>query len=148
KDLAAPKDGKPQTEVAKAWLDHAAKAEEIYRPAILLRVKFWYEKVKVSDLPAGEKLAADQRVNEINKQVAALGSITLARPGEPVTRRHFDSIRSATALESQWVVVNGDGFAADGVRLKNDASITSRFKIMDGCRLEFFFVPDGREVQI
>lgn len=147
KDLANPKDPRGQVEVAKAWFDYAAKAEAVHRPGILLRAKHWYDRAVAGELPPQEKLSAGQRLSEINKQVG-MSAATLARPGEPVVRHGFNTIRTATAVETQWVLVGSDGFTPEGVVLKNDASTTSRFKVLDKARVEFFFVPDGREVKV
>jgi hypothetical protein len=149
KDLAAPKEAKAQAALAKAWFDYAPKAAEAHRPGVLVRAKAWYEKAVAGDgLPPQEKLAAAQKISEIDKQMAAAGGGTFFRPGAPVTRRGFETMRSQAAFETQWSAANADGFTPEGVPLKADASLASRFRLLDGARVEFTFVPDGREVKV
>jgi WD40 repeat protein len=148
KDSASPRDAKGQAEIGKAWFDFAAKADDGHKPGILLRSKQWYEKAGAGDLPAADKLAIGQRLGEIAKQLTALAAVSLSRPGDAVMRRGFNSIRSHVAVESQWALAGSDGYTAAGVALAADASMTSRFRILDGSRVECSFVPDGREVKI
>jgi hypothetical protein len=149
KDLAAPKDAKVQAVLAKAWFDYVPKTAEAHRPGVLVRAKGWYEKAVAGDgLPPQEKLAAAQKLSEIDKQVAAAPGGALFRPGAPVTRRGFETLRSQAAFETQWSAANVAGFTPEGVTLKADAALASRFRLLDGARVEFTFVPDGREVKV
>ncbi len=144
KEAADPKDAKDQLELGKAWLDYAPKADEFSRAGILLRAKLWHEKA-IPNLPVNEKLPIGVRVGEINKQLRALGSNNLP---QSVTRRNFNSIRSAAAFNSEWEAVGADGVDAEGVRLKPDGSLASRFKMLDGCRIDFRLVLSGQALNV
>ena len=148
KDLAAPKDPKEQIELGKLWLDYAAQVDEMMKAGVLLRAKYWCDKAVASNLPPPEKLPIGQRIVEINKQIVKLGSLTLARPGEAVPRKGFNTIRSNVALDTQWVMAGAEGYTPEGIALKMDATLTSRFKLLDRCQIEFSFIPDGRLIKI
>ena len=149
KDAADPKEAKDQVELGKGWLDYAAKADDLMKPGILIRARSWYEKaIAGNKLPNNEKLPANAKINEINKLIAGVGLVTLARPGDPVVRHGFNTLRNSTALESQWVLASIDGLMGDELPIKADGSMTSRFRVLDGCRVEFSFVPDGRMVKL
>ena len=148
KESAVPKDVKGQLDLAKAWFDHTPKADDSLKAGILVRSKYWYDKAIANNLPATERLPVNQKLTEIAKQLAALGNVTLARPGEAVTRRAFNTLRSQIAFESQWVSVGSDGVTPAGVMLNADASLTSRFKVLDGGSVVFSFLPDGRPIKL
>jgi len=144
RDLANPKEAKAQADLSKRWFDHAAKAEDAHKAAILIRSKYWCDRAVASDLTAQDKLPVGQRLTEIGKQLAQ----TTSRPGEPVIRHRFNTLRSPLAFKTQWNLAGPEGFTPDGVALKADASMTSRFRMLDGCRMEMTFIPDGRSIKV
>jgi len=146
-ELADNKDPKAIVELGKAWFDYAGKAEDQHKAGILVHAKQLLDKA-IPMLPATERLPAGQKLTELNKAIKGLGAITLATPGEPVTRKSFNSIRTGTAVESNWIFVNSEGNAPDDIVLKANASATSRFKMLDKSRVEFNFVPDGRTLKL
>jgi hypothetical protein len=149
KDQASPKDGKSQLDLAVAWRDYADKADDMIKPGALLRAKFWYDQASRSaDLTAGEKNSANARIGEINRQVEMLPNAPLSRGGVPVRRQQFNSIRNAVALETQWAFAGSDGLGPDGLLIKGEGTLVSRFRVLDACRVEFAFVPDGREISV
>lgn len=146
KELANPNDPKLQMDLGKGWFDYATNADDLHKPGVLIRSKSWYEKA-LEKLPAADKLAVAVRVGEITKKLMG-GSVSFARPGEPVPRRGFNALRTAMALESQWVVVGSEGFTPEGLVLKADGSLGSRFKLLDGARVEFTLIGDGRSIEL
>jgi hypothetical protein len=148
KELAQPKDAPGYIEIAKLWFDFAAKADETTKAGALMRAKNWYEKASGNDAPKSELLAIVQRLSEINKQLKALGAAPITRSSDPVTRKSFNSIRSPVAFESQWIAVGAGEATPMGVALNADASLSSRFKLLDGGSVNFSCVPDGRPVKI
>ncbi|MCE9529905.1 MAG: hypothetical protein K8T89_01995 [Planctomycetes bacterium] len=147
-ELANPKEPKSQIEIAKAWFDYAAKAEDLVKAVILLRAEYWYNKAAMGNVQAIEKLQIASKLSEIKKQIKGLGSVAATIPGEPIQRKGFNTVRTKIAVESQWVAVNTDPITPEGLPLKDDAALTSRFYFLDGCLIEFMFVPDGRELKM
>lgn len=149
KDQIAPKDGKGQLDLAVTWRGYADKAEDAIKPGALLRAKFWYDQASRSpDLPAGEKNSATARIGEINRQLEAMPNTPINKGGVPVRRQQFNSIRNDVALESQWAHAGSEALGPGGLAFKGDGTLVSRFRVLDPCRVEFAFVPDGREVTV
>lgn len=149
KDQAAPKDGKGQINLAASWHEYANSADELSKPGALLRAKFWYDRAsRAADLSSGDKISPNARAIEINRQVEALPNAPANKAGVPVKRQQFNSMRTPLALETQWAFAGTEGLGADGLAFKGEGTLVSRFRVLDACRVEFAFVPDGREVTV
>lgn len=149
KDQASPKDGKGQAELALAWAEYSKKADEMSRPGALLRAKFWYDLASRStDLSAGDRNSATARISEINRQVEASPNAPSNKGGVPVKRQQFNTIRNALAMETQWAFAGPEALSPEGLVLKSEGTLVSRFRVLDACQVEFAIIPDGREVTV
>jgi WD40 repeat protein len=149
KDQATPKDGKGQLDLAVTWRSYADKADDTVKPGALLRAKFWYDLAsRSSDLNAGDKNSALARISEINRQVEAMPNAPLSMGGVPVKHQRFNTIRSPLALETQWAFAGSEALDQTGLLFKGEGTLVSRFRVLEPCRVEFAFVPDGREVTV
>jgi len=148
KEMADPKDGPGQEELAIAWRDYGDKAEDLNKPGLYLRAKYWLEKAVENKIQPKNVLTTKGLTTKLEMKIKEVGAATLARPGEPVARKSFNTARTAIAWETQWIAANAEAWTADGVTLKGDASLGSRFRLLDDCQIEFSFIPDGREIKI
>jgi hypothetical protein len=145
KDLAQPKDGPAQTDVAAGWYDRAVKANGAAKTQLLLRSYFWYQQAIVH-LKGKDQQLADARMKEITTLL-------------PTEYRVGEIAREAQRFEGHFGPVFGVAFAPDGRKFVTggqDGSVrlwdvrsgkeTRRFEGHRGPVWCVAFAPDGRRI--